>query len=190
MIIHLTGTDPEAFEGRLVVTDGTLPTAKDIEINVQGADDVVVARACIGQVLGDTFCLTEIAMLPDADRFSARGDLDIIWARPFIERLVEREARQDQARFRSRVMTAYGGRCALTGYTEPAVLEAAHLRDWRVHNQACNGILLRVDLHRLLDAGLLAINADFTVSITREDYRRLDGRRLNLPKNEKDWPRL
>jgi hypothetical protein len=60
------------------------------------------------------------------------------------------------------------------------VLDAAHLPDtsWRAgENEAIDGILLRADLHRLLDAGLLRID-DGVVHVAVGNYAVLDGMRL------------
>ena len=65
-----------------------------------------------------------------------------------------REARPDQRRFRRAVLDAYGGRCAVTGCDVAEALEAAHVADWRSENDVGAGLLLRVDLHRLLERGL------------------------------------
>lgn len=68
----------------------------------------------------------------------------------------EQEVRMRQQAFRLRVGTRCGWRCVVTGSTVKAVLDAAHLpgKDWRTDNQAEDGVLLRADLHRLLDCRL------------------------------------
>lgn len=68
--------------------------------------------------------------------------------------------RRGQLKFRSKLMVAYSGRCAVTGYDAEAALEAAHLRAYRGpdSNTLSNGLLLRADIHTLLDLRLLAIN--------------------------------
>jgi hypothetical protein len=107
----------------------------------------------------------------------------------------ERERRPEQRAFRELLMRAYGGRCAISECSEEAVLEAAHLpgRDWRRHNLASDGILLRMDLHRLLDRGLLTIlpAPDYRVRVFARDpeFTRFDGARLRLPRLRSDWPR-
>ena len=63
------------------------------------------------------------------------------------------------------------------------VLEAAHLpgASWRgVANTAEHGILLRADLHRLLDAGLLTIEFG-VVRVRAGGYGALDGTRVEPP---------
>lgn len=72
----------------------------------------------------------------------------------------EVERRLRQQRFRVLVGNRCDWRCVVTGTTVREVLEAAHLpgRDWRVSNEATDGVLLRADLHRLLDEGLAVIS--------------------------------
>lgn len=104
-----------------------------------------------------------------------------------------RERRPDQDRLRSALLEAYEGRCALTGCDVEALLDAAHLRGWREHNQVQDAVLLRVDLHRLMDAGLLSVGRDYGVSIAPEvggEYRALDGKKMRLPKRRDLWPRV
>lgn len=72
---------------------------------------------------------------------------------------LEVERRLKQQTFRVRVGERYGWRCAVTGTAVRDALDAAHLpgRDWRVANDASDGVLLRADLHRLLDRGVAEI---------------------------------
>jgi putative restriction endonuclease len=67
-------------------------------------------------------------------------------------------ARRGQPGFRAGLLEAYQGRCAITGCDAPAALEAAHLRPYRgpESNTVTNGLLLRADIHTLLDLRLLA----------------------------------
>jgi hypothetical protein len=71
----------------------------------------------------------------------------------------EIERRFQQRLFRLRVGGRCGWRCSVSGVTIREVLDAAHLpgRNWRENNEATDGILLRSDLHRLLDQGLAEI---------------------------------
>jgi predicted restriction endonuclease len=81
---------------------------------------------------------------------------------------------------------AWGWRCAITGEAVPEALEAAHLpgKSWRAgDNRAIDGILLRADLHRLLDAGLLRIE-DGIVRISIGSYAQLDGTLLVWPRED------
>lgn len=77
--------------------------------------------------------------------------------------------RQGQAEFRGRLLTSYGGRCAVSGCHVTDVLEAAHVTPYLGPrtNHPSNGILLRADLHTLFDLGLLAIDsASMTVLVS------------------------
>jgi len=69
-------------------------------------------------------------------------------------------ARQGRAEFRQALIDAYLGRCAISGCNVIAVLEAAHLRPYRgpESNKVTNGLLLRADIHTLLDYRLLAVD--------------------------------
>lgn len=75
-------------------------------------------------------------------------------------RLVEIAAREGQDRFRSALLEAYDGKCAITGYDAPETLEAAHIYPYRgpATNRVSNGLLLRADIHTLFDRGALAVH--------------------------------
>lgn len=70
--------------------------------------------------------------------------------------------RAGQGLFRSKIMSAYSGKCLLTGEQIPNVLEAAHIVPVKQNGADVedNGICMRVDLHRLFDSGNLIIMAD------------------------------
>jgi Rad3-related DNA helicase len=83
-----------------------------------------------------------------------------------------------QIEFRQRLFTQYGGRCPISGCTDPAELEAVdlgHPSGWRTHPTA--GILLRRDLHALLDAGLLEIS-NGVVSVHDEQHTQFNAVRV------------
>ena len=67
--------------------------------------------------------------------------------------------RRGQYALRERLMQLYGRACAISGWKPEDVLEAAHIEPHSVggHNSADNGLLLRADLHTLMDAGLLVV---------------------------------
>jgi len=90
-----------------------------------------------------------------------------------------RETRPDQQEFRRKVAERDGLKCAITGCAIPEVLDAAHLapRAPGGSDDPANGMILRADIHRLFDAGLLSIDGAGTVSVsvalTDPEYRRL-----------------
>lgn len=105
--------------------------------------------------------------------------------------------RQGQPEFRKKLLEAYSGRCAVTGYDAVEALEAAHIIPYRgTHtNHPSNGLLLRADIHTLYDLGLLAIDTEtLTVliapSLASTAYGELAGVRLRIPEEETCRPSL
>ena len=97
-----------------------------------------------------------------------------------------RKARRNQSQFRLNMMELYDSACAISGVSIGEVLEAAHiLRHSETGvNHTGNGLLLRVDLHRLFDANLIAVNPEsLKIWISRllkgtKTYQELSGRKL------------
>jgi putative restriction endonuclease len=83
------------------------------------------------------------------------------------------EARLGQGTFRSRVTDAYGRRCAVTGERTLPVLEAAHIKPYSQDgpNRVDNGLLLRSDLHRLYDRGLVTIEPERLTFVVSDRIR-------------------
>jgi len=75
--------------------------------------------------------------------------------------LIERLARPQQVAFRAAVIRLHRGRCAITGCSDLAALEASHIVPVADDgtDDPDNGLLLRADLHNLFDAGLLTISS-------------------------------
>ena len=73
---------------------------------------------------------------------------------------VLRETRPEQQRFRQGIVNRDGLGCAVTGCTTSAVLDAAHIIGHAVKgsDDPANGVILRADVHRLFDAGLLGFD--------------------------------
>jgi putative restriction endonuclease len=97
-------------------------------------------------------------------------------------------ARQGQSVFRAALMQAYQGRCAVTGCDAAMALEAAHLRPYRgpESNMVTNGLLLRSDIHTLLDLRLLALDpATRKIAVSKllagTQYEPLSGHRTAHP---------
>ena len=82
-------------------------------------------------------------------------------------------------------MELYEDKCALSGWGPPEVLEAAHIYTHAESgvNHSRNGLLIRADLHYLMDAGLLRIHPD-TLEIQLDEklrgtaYWELSGQQL------------
>jgi uncharacterized protein YjbI with pentapeptide repeats len=73
---------------------------------------------------------------------------------------VERVSRKDQGKFRNLLLDVFQGKCAITACNVERALDAAHIFPYRGQATDCawNGILLRLDLHRLFDSYLLTID--------------------------------
>ena len=96
--------------------------------------------------------------------------------------------RRGQAQFRRALISAYGGRCAVTGCDAVDALEAAHLIGYngRHTQHVSNGLLLRADIHTLFDLGMLSIcpvtlKVVLTDALRLTSYATLDGKTLALP---------
>jgi hypothetical protein len=68
--------------------------------------------------------------------------------------------RVGQSAFRKRLLETQGEVCALTGPTPDVALEAAHLYSYAAtgEHHTSGGLLLRRDIHRLFDLGLIAVH--------------------------------
>lgn len=98
--------------------------------------------------------------------------------------------RKGQQAFRSNLIRAYEGKCAVCGCSVGPVLQAAHIIDYRgsQSNSVNNGILLRADLHVLFDNALIGVNPDtFSVelnsSLAGTDYESMCDQKIYLPKD-------
>ena len=96
--------------------------------------------------------------------------------------------RRGEDRFRERLLSEFGERCAVTGPCPRSVLEAGHLYSYAqsgVHHKH-GGLLLRRDVHSLFDRGALAIHPDsLTVSVGSNlagypTYEALEGQGLQV----------
>jgi hypothetical protein len=113
---------------------------------------------------------------PDGQRISGGSPVE----KERIKTWSMRETRPEQQAFRLKVAERDGLKCAISGCDIPEVLDAAHLapRAPGGSDDASNGMILRSDLHRLLDAGLLLLDASGKVTIPVEvtdlTYRSID----------------
>lgn len=100
-----------------------------------------------------------------------------------------RSRRPGQAQFRSDLRSAYANRGAITNCRISKVLEAAHIHkfDGDDTNIVSNGLLLRVDIHRLFDSGLIGIDQKYRVlvssSLNGTEYEEFRGEPIRLPVN-------
>jgi len=102
--------------------------------------------------------------------------------------------RRGQGVFKGLILKAYDNKCCISGELCPELLEAAHIQAYinSQSNHVQNGLLLRVDLHRLFDHDLLFIDDEYTVNISSiikdKIYRKFHGRKITLPSNQQNYP--
>src|SRR5450755_2235806 len=111
--------------------------------------------------------------------------------------------RLHQASFREAVISAYNGRCALSGLPEPLLLDAAHIvsdKDELLGQPVIpNGIPLSKIHHAAFDAHLIGIDPDYRLHVSDrllghndgpmlEALKRLHGGTIHLPDRIKDRP--
>jgi len=111
--------------------------------------------------------------------------------------------RLHQASFREAVITAYAGRCALSGLPESLLLDAAHIvadKDERLGQPVVpNGIPLSKIHHAAFDAHLIGIDPDYKLHVSErllrlndgpmlEALKRLNGGTIHPPHRHKDYP--
>lgn len=87
--------------------------------------------------------------------------------------------RLGQGAFRVLVTDTYQRRCAITQERTLPALEAAHIRpygDGGAH-EACNGLLLRRDIHSLFDAGYVTVTPDLRFEVSRRIKEEFDNGR-------------
>jgi putative restriction endonuclease len=139
--------------------------------------------------------------------FAAAED-STVWTVPsaperrYALRLVKQ--RLHQATFREAVLSAYGGRCAISGLPEVRLLDAAHIiadaKENLGHPIVQNGLPLSKIHHAAFDANLVGIDADFRVHVSgdllalndgpmlEQGIKAIAGRLIRLPLRKADHP--
>lgn len=110
------------------------------------------------------------------------------------------KVRLGQGAFRVQLTDAYQRRCSITGEKTLPVLEAAHIKPFSESGPYYlnNGILLRADLHKLLDYGYITLTESYQVEVSKrikeefdngKDYYTYNGQKLIvLPQRLSDRP--
>jgi putative restriction endonuclease len=116
----------------------------------------------------------------DASQLAGSEAVALTDASVDIRRYATREAlaRLHQQRFRTIVLQAYGGRCAICSLRESALLQAAHIledRDPRGVAAVINGIAMCAIHHLAYDRNLMGIDPDGVVHVTARLLKEQDG---------------
>jgi putative restriction endonuclease len=90
------------------------------------------------------------------------------------------KARVNQGFFRAAVLSAYGGKCCITGVSVPQLLVASHIIPWSVRTDTRtnprNGLLLNSVHDKAFDAGLITITTDYEVNVSKYMHEFLPDR--------------
>ena len=116
----------------------------------------------------------------DVSDLGEQKDAELVSDDVDMRRYATREAlvRLHQQRFRSLVLSAYGGRCAVCALREAALLQAAHILDDRDPRGAAvvvNGIAMCAIHHLAYDRNLMGIDPRGVVHIAERLLHEQDG---------------
>lgn len=171
-----------------LVSEGETVTNKALQVIIDG----IVTRGVVGRPQVPETQARDLAQTDD--------DLDFDPAEVVDERdrrLMAIAAREGRDKFRTALLEAYGGRCAVTGYDAPDTLQAAHIFPYMgpATNRVTNGLLLRADIHLLFDRGAITVHErTYEVLVKphleRTEYSAVLGGhlRLRLPRLVRDRP--
>ncbi|MFJ7510023.1 HNH endonuclease [Peribacillus simplex] len=110
------------------------------------------------------------------------------------EETTEVRRRVRQAKFSDDIYFNYFEKCAITNESIKAVLESAHIESYtnEQSHHPQNGILLRIDFHRLFDNGLITINENYELLVSdkveSDYYQSFNKRIIRLPRNKDCHP--
>lgn len=103
--------------------------------------------------------------------------------------------REGQPAFRQALLEAYERKCAISGCTVEALLEAAHIVPYRgAHtNVVGNGLLLRADIHKMFDLHLFRIDpisrqVHLSDVLKTSEYAQFEGVILRKPSDASNAP--
>lgn len=118
--------------------------------------------------------------------------LDVDIQEEHCERVVNQRNGVAQAKFKTLLMKNFAGRCAVTGWVNGGVLEAAHIEHGTRYNPS-NGILMTPTMHALFDSALMGIDpATLTVHFKQgiELGEQFEGRMITPLVYDLDTERL
>ncbi|MFM6783905.1 MAG: pentapeptide repeat-containing protein [Dolichospermum sp.] len=149
------------------LTEADLKKAKLIGANLIGAD--LTKADLLGAIYNDETKFPE-GFNPKFSQMIHEADIKIkkYHNSEWIELLTKKKVktakspppREGQQEFKEELKETYGYRCLISGCDIEQIIEAAHIIPYSKieSHDVANGLLLRVDLHRLFDAHLIAIH--------------------------------
>lgn len=99
------------------------------------------------------------------------------------------KTRVNQALFRKIILSSYDGKCCITGIDNPELLIASHIVPWSRDTQnrlnPMNGVCLNALHDRAFDKGLITINEDYKVVVSKkvkhELFEKYNSAQISLP---------
>lgn len=121
-----------------------------------------------------------------AQRWTTDGAIDLALRRRYAERVTH--DRLHQPLFRARVLSAYGGRCAICHLGHSQLLDAAHIRSDAEGGEPIvpNGISMCKIHHAAYDADIMGVDPDYRVHIRLDVLEERDGPTLRYALQELD----
>ncbi|WP_028998481.1 HNH endonuclease [Azohydromonas australica] len=110
-------------------------------------------------------------------------------AQASVEAMSSIEARRGPAALRTRLLQAWGGRCAVTGCAVEDLLEVAHVTPAApaAAERLGDAVVLRSDIHTLFDLGLMTVDDQCHVRVSPQlrdsEYWAYNGRAIQHPES-------
>lgn len=107
--------------------------------------------------------------------------------------------RKGQSFFRKTILSTYNSQCCVTGINISCLLEASHIKSWKDSNPQTertnpqNGLCLNVLHHKAYDSGLITIDTDYRILVSKSLKERMtldsynnhflkyEGQKITLP---------
>lgn len=157
------------------------PSKHPVKTPIYALESTIAPEQCSSPAdIVETLVEAPVALVANDTLYAATVS-DSIEQALFADRIVR--TRTNQNDFKERIAANFCYRCAITDSGE--ALEAAHIEPvGSGNNNTSNGILMLACLHRLFDAGLMAINPDsltvhFKADCTYFAKSTLEGKKLN-----------
>lgn len=89
-----------------------------------------------------------------------------------VDTLTQAKKRENQAFFRTMVLSSYENGCCVSGIKTAELLEAAHIIPWsedkRLRTDPTNGLCLNSFFHQAYDSNLISITPDYKIAISEK----------------------
>lgn len=197
---------PNPQIGCLVLTNPIFFNSKDwIQLPSNWSNSIVQGKSYdtnepIGKTYWDRVQLVLSSYLDDGNTSNESKLVDELPDTPIYGNPVLVNVRIGGGAFRASIIDAYSKRCSISGERTLPVLQAAHIKPYKLAgpNFVRNGLLLRSDIHKLFDDGYLTITKDHKVEVSKRikeefengrEYYQYHGKELkNLPAHIDDRP--